>query len=396
LWLTYPKTIKSIGHGKAYKNNMPVNKNPPINFRFFKKNMQSIAVLMPLIPGADAIQKPCDGIMIYSFATQQASSIFKEITCCKTRSVFIAGGPHPSAKPEETLRFFDYVVTGEGEETLPELIDVLQNNGDVSSVKGIAYKNGNDIVFTEKRDQVDLNNYPPFDPDIMLNTIEITRGCPYACAYCQTPQLFGHNMRHRSIEMISKYAKFLGDVRFTSPNAFAYGSDGVHPRIEKIESLLCVLSPANIFFGTFPSEVRPEFINDNILELIQTYCKNTTINMGGQSGSQRMLESIRRSHTVEDIIIGAEKCIDYGFTPVVDFIFGLPDETEEDQLETLNLIKWLTGKGGKVHSHYFMPLPGTAFENSMPAPLSGKVKKVMGELALLGKTTGVWDKDTRT
>jgi hypothetical protein len=70
LWLTYPKTIKSIGHGKAYKNNMPVNKNPPINFRFFKKNMQSIAVLMPLIPGADAIQKPCDGIMIYSFATQ--------------------------------------------------------------------------------------------------------------------------------------------------------------------------------------------------------------------------------------------------------------------------------------------------------------------------------------
>jgi B12-binding domain/radical SAM domain protein len=370
---------------------MPDNENPPINFRFFKKNMQSIAVLMPLIPGADAVQKPCDGIMIYSFATQQAASIFKEIACCKTRSVFIAGGPHPSAKPEETLRYFDYVVTGEGEETLPELINVLQNNGDVYSVKGIAYKNGNDIVLTEKRGQVDLDNYPPFDRDIMLNTIEMTRGCPYACAYCQTPQLFGHNMRHRSIDIISRYAKSLKDVRFTSPNAFAYGSDGVHPRIDKIESLLRALSPANIFFGTFPSEVRPEFINDNILELIQTYCKNTTINMGGQSGSQRMLESIRRSHTVEDIFIGAEKCIDHGFTPVVDFIFGLPGETEEDQLDTLNLIKWLTGKGGKVHSHYFMPLPGTPFENSRPAPLSGKVKKVMGELALIGKTTGVWD-----
>ncbi len=354
---------------------MHCNKNSPINFRFFKKNMQSIAVLMPLIPGADIVTKPCDSIMIYSFATQQASSIFQEIACSKTRSVFIAGGPHPSAKPEDTLRFFDYVVIGEGEETLPELIDVIQNNGDVSSVKGIAYKNGNDIVFTEKRAQVVLDSYTPFDPDIMHNTIEITRGCPYACAYCQTPQLFGHNMRHRSIDMISKYAKFLGDVRFTSPNAFAYGSDGVHPRIEKIESLLRVLSPANIFFGTFPSEVRPEFINDSILELIQTYCKNTTINMGGQSGSPRMLESIRRNHTVEDIIIGAEKCIDHDFTPVVDFIFGLPDETEEDQLETLNLIKWLTGKGGKVHSHYFMPLPGTAFEYSMPAPLSKKVKK---------------------
>jgi B12-binding domain/radical SAM domain protein len=372
---------------------MPNNKNTPINFRFFKKNMQSIAVLMPLIPGADTVKQPCNGIMIYSFATQQASSIFQEIARCKTRSVFIAGGPHPSARPEETLRSFDYVVTGEGEETLPELIDVLQNNGDISSVKGIAYKNGNDLVFTEKRDQVDLDNYPPFDPDIMNNTIEITRGCPFACAYCQTPQLFGHNMRHRSIDMISKYAKFLGDVRFTSPNAFAYGSDGIHPCIEKIDSLLRALSPANIFFGTFPSEVRPEFINDSILELIQEHCKNTTINMGGQSGSQRILKNIRRNHTVEDIIIGAEKCIDHGFTPVVDFIFGLPDETEEDQLDTLNLIKWLTGKGGKVHSHYFMPLPGTAFENSKPAPLSGKVKKIMGELALLGKTTGVWEKN---
>jgi B12-binding domain/radical SAM domain protein len=199
-------------------------------------------------------------------------------------------------------------------------------------------------------------------------------------------------MRHRSIDEISKHAKFMRDIRFTSPNAFAYGSDGIHPRIEKIDSLLRALTPGRIFFGTFPSEVRPEFINDRILELISDYCKNTTINMGGQSGSQWILESITRKHTVEDIIIGAEKCIDHGFTPVVDFIFGLPNETEDDQLETLKLIKWLTGKGGNVHSHYFMSLPGTTFENDVPSPVSRQVGKVMGELALLGKTTGVWSK----
>ena len=371
---------------------MPVKKTTQIHFRFFKKNMQSIAVLIPLIPGADIVEQPCDGLMIYSFATQQASSIFREVANARTGSIFIAGGPHPSARPEETLRFFDYVVIGEGEKTLPELIDVIRNNGDISSVKGIAYKNENNIVFTEKRDQVNLDEYPPFDNNIMHNTIEITRGCPFNCAYCQTPQLFGHNMRHRSIDTISKYSKFLKDIRFTSPNAFAYGSDGIHPRIEKIESLLRALSPGNIFFGTFPSEVRPEFISDDILELVSDHCQNTTINMGGQSGSHRILESIRRKHTVEDIIIGAEKCMDHGFTPVVDFIFGLPDETEVDQLETLKVIKWLTGKGGKVHSHYFMPLPGTPFENSTPAPISRQVEKVMGELALHGKTTGVWDK----
>lgn len=371
---------------------MPAYKTTQIHFRFFKKNMQSIAVLIPLIPGADIVEQPCDGIMIYSFATQQASSIFREVANARTGSIFIAGGPHPSARPEETLRFFDYVVTGEGEKTLPELIDVIRNKGDISSVRGIAYKNENNIVFTEKRDQVNLDEYPAFDPRIMHNTIEITRGCPFNCAYCQTPQLFGHNMRHRSIDTISTYAKYLKDIRFTSPNAFAYGSGGIHPRIEKIESLLRALSPGRIFFGTFPSEVRPEFISDSILELVSDHCQNTTINMGGQSGSQRILESIRRKHTVEDIIIGAEKCMDHGFTPVVDFIFGLPDETEVDQLETLKVIKWLTGKGGKVHSHYFMPLPGTPFENSTPAPISRQVEKVMGGLALNGKTTGVWDK----
>ncbi|HMB44748.1 MAG TPA: TIGR04013 family B12-binding domain/radical SAM domain-containing protein [Candidatus Methanoperedens sp.] len=363
------------------------------HFRFFKKNMQSIAVLVPLVPGSDIIEQPCDGIMIYSFASPQAPFIFREVSRARTGSVFIAGGPHPSVRPEETLRFFDYVVIGEGEETLPELIDVILNKGDISSVRGIAYKNeAENIVFTEKRNEIDLDKYPPFDSRIMHNTIEITRGCPFSCAYCGTWKLFGHNMRHRSIDDISKYAKFLRDIRFTSPNAFAYGSDGIHPRIEKIESLLRALSPGRIFFGTFPSEVRPEFINDRILELISDFCENTTINMGGQSGSQRILESIMRKHTVEDIIIGAEKCIDHGFTPVVDFIFGLPNETEYDQLETLKLIKLLTGKGGNVHSHYFMPLPGTTFENDVPAPVSKQVGKVMGELALLGKTTGVWSK----
>ncbi len=362
----------------------------PLHFRYFKNNMQSIAVLMPLLPGADLVNHPCEGIMLYSFATPQAQSIFREVELSTTHSIFIAGGPHPSACSEETLGFFDYVVIGEGEETLPELIHTLQKGGDVSSVRGIAFKNKSGIVHTGKRDNIVMDNYPAFKPHHIHSSIEITRGCPFSCAYCSTPQLFGHRMRHRSIDEIAKYARFLRDIRFTSPNAFAYGSDGTHPRIEKVESLLKALPRRNIFFGTFPSEVRPEFVDDSLLELVSGYCANTTLNMGGQSGSQRMLDMIRRGHRVEDIISGVEKCIQHGFTPVVDFIFGLPGEIEDDQHETLRLIKWLTGKGGKVHSHYFMPLPGTALENAVPAPLSREVERIMGELALRGKVTGVW------
>ncbi|HEY9246293.1 MAG TPA: TIGR04013 family B12-binding domain/radical SAM domain-containing protein [Candidatus Methanoperedens sp.] len=362
----------------------------PVNFRFFKNNMQSIAALMPLVPGCGLVQKPADGIIIYSFATPQASSIFRETMLSKADSIFIAGGPHPSARPEETLSFFDYVVIGEGEETLPELVDALRNGKDASSVRGIALKKNGRVTFTGMRENIALDDYPSFSPDIMHSSIEITRGCPFGCSYCQTPQLFGRRMRHRSIDAISKYAKFLKDVRFTSPNAFAYGSDGLYPRIERIEALLRALSGQRIFFGTFPSEVRPEFISDRLLELVSQHCANKTLNMGGQSGSQRILGMINRRHTVEDIITGAEKCLEHDLTPVVDFIFGLPFEEEEDQIATLRVIKWLTGKGARVHSHYFMPLPGTTLWNSEPAPVSGQVDRIMGELALHGKVTGIW------
>lgn len=353
--------------------------------------MNSIAALLPCVQGSKITRQPFPDIMIYSFATLQAQVTFSEVQQSRTRSIYIAGGPHPSARPEETLEYFDYVVIGEGEETLPELVSVLRNGGDVSKVRGIAFKNQDRIVFTGKRENVDLDNYPPFDPGMMHSSIEISRGCPFNCSYCQTSRLFGHRMRHRSIDTITRYAKFFRDIRFISSNAFAYGSDGIHPRVEKVESLLSAFpGNKNIFFGTFPSEVRPEFINDRLLELISEYCANTTINMGGQSGSQRILDVIKRGHTVEDIITGAEKCLEHGFTPIVDFIFGLPPETEDDQNETLKIIKWLTGKGGRIHSHYFMPLPGTELENTSPAPLSGNVNRTMGKLALKGYVTGKW------
>lgn len=366
--------------------------NFSIHFRYLKNNMHSIAALLPLLPDADIVQGPGEGIMIYSFASVQAPEIFYEVKNSVSNSIFIAGGPHASARPEKTLRFFDYVVIGEGEETLPELMRILKNGEDVSSVMGIAFKSQNGIVFTEKRKHVDLDRYPPFGRNGVRSAIEITRGCPFSCAYCQTPRLFGHSMRHRSINEIAIYARTLRDVRFISPNAFAYGSDGINPRIDKIEALLRNLPRKNIFFGTFPSEVRPEFIDDRILELVSDYCSNTTISFGAQSGSQKMLDIIHRGHTVDDIIAGAEKCLQHGFTPLVDFIFGLPGETEGDQLETLRLIQWLTGKGGKIHSHYFMKLPGTEFENSAPSRVSVQVEKTMGKLALFGKTTGVWSK----
>ena len=243
-----------------------------VNFRWNPKNRYSIAVLGAAVKEYRLVRKPEDGIMLYSFVSLQSEEVFKEVNAAATDSVFIAGGPHPTGCPEETLKHFDYVVIGEGEETLPELICAIKEGRDVAEVKGIAYMQDGKMTYTGKRDDVDLNNYPPFVPPL-YGPIEISRGCPWNCAYCQTPRIFGHKMRHRSVETICKYDKHYEDKRLVSPNAFAYGSDGIHPDHEAVEKLLSSLS-GDIYFGTFPSEVRPEFVTPGMLELVNRYCTN--------------------------------------------------------------------------------------------------------------------------
>lgn len=372
-----------------------------VHFRYSKKNSYSFAVLSPLLPEAGFADRPLEGIMIYSFTTRQAAKVFMEVKNAGTDSIFIAGGPHPSGVPDETLEYFDYVVLGEGEETLPELVKVLKEGGDPRKVWGIAYRDSGTgkIVTTPKRSYVNLDTYPCFDPKKLRSPIEISRGCPWGCKYCQTPRLFGREIRHRSVDSILKNAGHYNDLRFIASNAFAYGSDGIHPRFDKVEKLLSALHALpdkKIFFGTFPSEVRPEFVTEESAELVSKYCANDSLSLGAQSGSDRILKEIRRGHTVEDTISAVECCLEHEIVPAVDFIFGLPTETEEDQEKSLDLVRWICRKGGTVRAHYMTPLPGTPYSSAVPAEVNDGVRRELGKLALGGKLTGYWEKHRKT
>ncbi len=366
-------------------------------FRWYSKNSYSIAALLPLID-AELTRRPRPGIMLYSFATPQAKEVYKEVEAAKTKvdAVFVAGGPHPSALPEEVLEHFDFVVVGEGEETLPELIGAIAEGRDPGKVKGIAFKTDGKVRYTEKRPYVDLDLYPPFERPI-LAPVEISRGCPWGCTYCQTPQLFGCRMRHRSITAIVEHAQLHRDIRFTSPNSLAFGSDGRRPRLEKVEALLKALVDLKrpIYFGTFPSEVRPDFVSHEAMELIARYCANRTLSLGGQSGSAGVLEAVRRGHGVEEIGVACELALEHGLVPQVDLIFGLPTESEEDQCQTLELARWIVGKGGKVRAHRFTPLPGTPLARARPAPLAPEVEAELGRLALQRKLKGTWSANSQ-
>ena len=204
--------------------------------------------------------KPAEDITCYSLNSINEPQYRREIS--SSESITIVGGPHASACPREVAEYADYVIVGEGEFTLPRLLAQIECGGD-KNIPGVATAD----FFTPHDTCVRLDAYPAFSRT--KGYVEISRGCPFSCGYCQTPHLFGHCMRHRSIDAIAEYANRYEHARFVSPNAFAYGSDGLHPRWEKIERLFLKLKHA-IYFGTFPSEVRPEFICEESLSLIVT------------------------------------------------------------------------------------------------------------------------------
>lgn len=326
----------------------------------------------------EAAREPHHDVTCYSLNSITERRYRDEIATAD--AITIVGGPHASACYREVTQYADYVVVGEGEYTLPKLLEAIEEGR--GPPPGVATREG----YTPADHTVLLDAYPPFSE--VKGFIEITRGCPFGCGYCQTPQLFGRCMRHRSIDEIRRYAARFRDIRFVTPNAFAYGSNGVHLRLDRLERLLQSLD-GRIYLGTFPGEVRPECVSQQSIDLILDYCANTRLHFGAQSGSDRVLRLLRRGHTVEDVVEAIDLCRENGLTPVVDFILGLPHENDDDQLKTLDLIK-TTARVGKAHIHYFMPLPGTPLKDSRPRHLLPETEKVLGRLALGGKITGSW------
>ncbi len=324
-----------------------------------------------------------------------------------TGAVSIAGGPHASGDPIGTVYSlgFKYAIVGEAEETLTELVEAIAEGGDPLSVKGVFTTTDGGPVFTGRGRTVNLDDYPPYPYwRYMYNPIEITRGCPYGCKYCQVSYMHGFTLRHRSIDNIINYAGFMAraglrDLRFISPDSLAYGLRGGErePRLDMVEELLSGLYEKyvkeygmRIFYGTFPSEVRPEHLTREAVRILRRYVANREIILGAQTGSNRLLRLIGRGHSIEDVYTAVENAVTYGFTPDVDYIFGLPGETTEDLEETIRSIEKLVSMGARIHLHVFLPLPGTPYAHAPPGRVPGWVKKRLARIIGGGRAYGQW------
>ncbi len=354
-------------------------------------------------------------VVAFSFATLSLPRIARLVRqLCRelpNNVTLIAGGPHPSGDPEGTLRLgVDAVVVGEGEIALPALLERIFQSpisnfqspiSILHDLPGVAILQDGLLVRNRRASWADLNDYPPFGlRHGRVSHIELSRGCPYGCTFCQTPRILGGKARYRTVETVIHWIREAQKgryryARFVTPNAFAYGSpDGKTLNLEAMEHLLSevnrLLGREGVYFGSFPSEVRPEDVTEEAVALVTKYAINDNLVFGVQTGSPRMLRALRRGHTIEDVYQATEITARAGLTPILQFIFGLPGETEEDQRLTFQAIRELTAIGAVIRSNTFMPLPGSPLADAPPGRIDYRTRRFLDELAGQGEQFGHW------
>jgi B12-binding domain/radical SAM domain protein len=359
---------------------------------------------------SDALKRYGRALLALSILTCQFAEIQRIVRWMRKnfgeRIAILGGGPHANACAREALESgIDIIFLGEAEESFPAVLNRIVSGRNFCDIPGIAFLKNDGIVVQPRFQAVDLDAYFSFSPKRgMFGPIEMTRGCSFACRYCQTSYIFGASLRHRSIDNIVRQAAALRSVnrkvvRLLSPNAFSYGSpDGRQLNLAALRSLLAALRESvgktgRIIFAHFPSEARPEHVTSETLSLLKEFADNDEIVIGAQSGSPRMLEACNRSHTVEDVLAAVSLARQYGFKIIVDFIFGLPGESTADLSESLRVMEELVRLGARIHAHLFSPLPQTPFAGEPPGWVD---PAAMNALEKLKAFNGIYENSRNT
>jgi B12-binding domain/radical SAM domain protein len=335
------------------------------------------------------------GIVGFSFMTPHLAQVRKELDLLRKtlrgETLLIAGGAHAAGDPAGTVSLgFDFVFCGAAEQTFPAFLRGYLNG-----------KMPDTAILYGEKDSPFFASCPPHSLEHnFFSPIEITRGCYYQCAFCQAPRIFGRKIHHRSPGNVASHlarTAALGyrETAFVSSNAFSYGSCAPrkinHGAIEELLTAVLGAGLEGIRFGCYPSEVRPDWVTPGILEIVKKYCRNKTIVLGAQSGSDSLLASVRRGHTAQEAWQAVRWIAEAGFTPHVDFVFGFPGESLEDRRLSLEMMgAMIRDCEARIHAHTYMPLPGTPLFPLDPAPLDDATKNALRGWERRQKLDGWW------
>jgi radical SAM superfamily enzyme YgiQ (UPF0313 family) len=291
--------------------------------------------------------------------------------------MLVAGGIHASVLPDETLKLgFDFVIVGEGEQTLEELLSVLRSkpgNFDKLKIDGLYTKDGE---FTPRKlidnldslplpawDLAPIKYYQCSDPDLRYQrdrgvtlNIYTSRGCIYNCTFCASHGVYGHVHRERSAKKVVDEIELLG-TKYDVTRFFIV-DESIFNNAKHAEEFADEILKRGLQIR-FASPARVSDPGINLVTLRKMHDAGMVrVDFGVESGSERILKDIQKGITREQIIRAHKLAHEAGLKTVSLMIAGHLEETWSDVIDSLELVAELDTDFAEFGP--MTPYPGTA------------------------------------
>ncbi|MFA5866400.1 MAG: radical SAM protein [Actinomycetota bacterium] len=315
-----------------------------------------------------ALAKPAV-VGFYCMMTMEKAALSLAREVKKDCGAVVAGGPYPSADPDLFLDAFDYVIIGEAERTLPELVAALDSGGDKPrEVDGLAFLENGRVCRTNPRDRIKELDELPFPARELFDNLGYkeywrrnygytttsmitTRGCPFSCGFCSKP-VFGSVICERSagnvVDEIERISKLGYDRIWMADDCFTLN--------EKRTAEICQDIISRGLKVEWECLSRVDSLQPHVLDLMrESGCAR--LFFGLESGDDMVLKTMRKSATFAEGRAAVELAGSHGLSSGGFFILGYPGETNETLIKTVNQSSALPLDYLSYTVPY--PLPGT-------------------------------------
>ena len=306
----------------------------------------------------------------------EAIEVARAVKCARPDVPVLLGGWHPSTLAEQSLKasYIDIVVRGQGEVTFDEILGQLLSGGTLEGIRGCSYRTPEGtIVHNPPRATINISELPPkayhlvdIEPYARLSNrrwiyYTSSHGCPYDCSFCSNASLYGRawnalpadRVVSEVVDLVRRFRLDLVDI--VDDNFLVDRQRGIDIARGFMQSGLrfewCIQTTANFLLRSSDDDVR---------QLRQSGLSRVFI--GAESGSEDVLRSVNKARfqgtkVLHDV---SEKCHRAGIRCTFSLIFGLPDETDADQRQTLRMVREIKERfpNTEFHSNIYTPYPG--------------------------------------
>ena len=319
----------------------------------------------------DHIEKFKPDVVGLTVMTQTLIDSMRVVEIVKARSSsskIVLGGPHVHLFPNETIELpgVDYLILGEGEIPFSALLNGLESKSSLESIKGLVFKHRSKIIntgFPELIRDMDALSFPArelldvnlYDSVLLqrtpVTTMFTSRGCPYACSFCDRPHL-GKRFRARSAENVLE--EFEQCIAMGIRDFLIY-DDTFTVKRQRVMDICQGIIDRKLDIN-FDVRARVDTVDREMLELMKRAgCKG--IHYGVEAGTEKILKVLRKGITLKQVeeIFALTKQI--GIKTLAYFMIGSPTETLEDIYQTFKFAKQISPDF--FHLAVLTPFPGT-------------------------------------